>query len=198
MKTLLISPQKDLHTMGLKYLHYTLLDKGHESFMLYLRNFNPSDKQHCESVKKFILGINPGLVGISLMSTEYCAARDLTKNIKSFVKSAPIVWGGIHPTISPENCLDHADYVCVGEAEKTILDIAGAIDRNESIKNINNLCYLENKSIKRNPLYALDDNLDNIPFCEQVPKNSFILTDKEILKLDKQNLYPLLVHNFYI
>ncbi|HEO64054.1 MAG TPA: radical SAM protein, partial [Candidatus Omnitrophica bacterium] len=92
-------------------------------------------------MKNFIVRENPVLIGISLMSVEYFKSCCLTKFLKSFLKGIPIIWGGIHPTISPEDCLNYADYVCLGEGEMAMLDIAGALSEGKDIKNINNLCY---------------------------------------------------------
>lgn len=186
MKALLISLQKDLDTIGLKYLHYYLRNNGHESSVLYIPDFKPNNKRQLENIKRFIVEINPQFIGISLMSHEYHNACHLTKYLKSFIESIPIVWGGIHPTASPETCLDYADYVCVGEGERTILDIANAIDEKRTIKNTNNLCYRETDLIRQNPLYPLIDNLDMLPFYEHMPANGFILTASAIIKLNKK------------
>jgi len=195
MNILLISIQKNLDVIGLKYLHYYLLKNGHSSFLLFLPKFNPNDKNTLEKIKKFVLKINPQLIGISLMSVEYYYACDLTKYLKNNFNSITIVWGGIHPTIAPEMCLEYADYICIGEGERTFLDLANALSKNESINNINNLCYLENKKIKRNPLYPLIEGLDELPLCDLIPVNGFILASKRILPLNKR-LFKRYAKNF--
>jgi len=186
MNILLISVQKNVDVIGLKYLHYYLLKKEHSSFLLFLPKFNLNDKNTLEEIKKFVLKINPQLIGISLMSLEYYSARDLTQYLKNNFNSIPIVWGGIHPTGAPEMCLEYADYICVGEGGRTVLDLANALSKNESINNINNLCYLENGKIKRNPLYPLIEDLDERPLCDLIPVNGFILASKRILPLNKR------------
>lgn len=174
MNNLLISTQKDLDTIGLKYLHYYLLKNNYNSFILYLPNFDSNDDISLKNIKKFISEISPMFIGFSLMSLEYYGARDLTKYLKSNFSSTPIIWGGIHPTISPEMCLDYADYVCVGEGERTILDFANAVSQNKSVKAINNLCYAQDGQIKKNALYPRIENLDEIPPYDHIPANSFI------------------------
>jgi len=186
MKVLLMSLQRGLEAIGLKYLHYYLLENGHQSSILYLPNLNLNDFRQRDNIKEFIFSANPGLIGISLMSDGYYLACSLTKYLRGFNSSIPIIWGGVHPTISPDNCLEYADYVCRGEGEKTILDIANAISKSEDIKNINNLCYSEGGFINKNPLYPLLDNLDEMPICEHIPRNSFIMRNGNILELDKK------------
>jgi len=188
MKTLLISLQDKREQLGLKCLHYTLLKSGHNSSLLYLPYLDTNKEKTLESIKNFVREINPGLVGISLMSLEYNKARNLTRFLKESFKSTPIIWGGVHPTILPEMCLDYADYVCIGEGERTIIDLANAIGHSEDIRSIRNLCYRTNGQIKRNPLYPLNDNLDGIPPYDHLPINCSILKNDLIMPLDK-NLF---------
>ena len=183
---LLISFQKDLITIGLKYLHCSLLQNGYESTVLYLPDYSKRERSGADTIKRFIMELDPGIIGISLMSIEYHAAAGLTGRIKSFAKDTPVIWGGIHPTISPESCLAHADYVCVGEGEGTMLDAARAVEKKGSLAGINNLCYLEDGRLKKNPLYPLIEDLDGIPSYEHIPRNSFILDGKTVRKLDRR------------
>jgi radical SAM superfamily enzyme YgiQ (UPF0313 family) len=139
-----------------------------------LPNFNPNYANTFEGIRKFVLKIDPALIGVSLMSVEYHNARSLTMYLKNNFKSIPVIWGGIHPTICPERCLDYADYVCIGEGERTIVDLAKAVNSNENLTIINNLCYRENGQIKKNRLYPLIENLDEIAVYDHVPVNSFV------------------------
>lgn len=187
MGILLIAMQEDLDTIGLKYLHYYLLKHGHHSTILYLPSYgrNRNNEKYKKEIEKFVRALNPGLIGISLMSTEYFDACFLTSFLKKTVPSIPTVWGGIHPTIMPRKCLDYVDYVCIGEGERTILEMANAIDNKKTVKDINNLCYLKNGSIQRNTLNPVIENLDKLPCYEQIPMNSYILTKGIMCKLNK-------------
>lgn len=63
------------------------------------------------------------LVGISAMTANAPRAYDLTKEFKKRGKT--VVLGGVHPTILPEEALQYADSVVIGEAEgvwKTLLE----------------------------------------------------------------------------
>lgn len=188
MRTLLISLQRDLDTIGLKYLHYYLLANGEDSRLLYLPKFNHENTRHLEAVKRFILEYDPGLIGFSLMSIEYYSAASLTGYLKKFMRSVPVVWGGIHPTISPESCLDYADYVCRGEGERTILDMARAAAGGRPMKTINNLCYRDNGDLKKNTLYPLIENLDEIPCYQHLPCNSYVLEGNGIILIEEKAL----------
>jgi anaerobic magnesium-protoporphyrin IX monomethyl ester cyclase len=188
MKTdvLLISVQQDLDVIGLKYLHYALLQHSYNSAMLFLPNLR-DQADSLESVASFIRENSPSVVGISLMSSEYLRARSLTEYLKTHFPSLPVIWGGIHPTIAPEECLQYADYACVGESEQAILDIAReAAMGNTDLKHINNLCYREGGQVTRNPLYPLIDDLDILPLCEHLPQQSYIQSGTKIVPLTQK------------
>jgi len=186
MDILLLSLQVDLDTIGLKYLHYSLLQHSYNSAILFLPDFDSHNDQKLENILKFVRDNSPKLIGVSLMSVEYTKACHLTEYLKKYLK-IPVVWGGIHPTIAPEMCLEYADYVGIGECEKTIIDIAHHIANNEDndLTHINNLCYKENGQVKRNPLYPLTADLDEIPSFEHIPINSYIQDYKAILPVNQ-------------
>ncbi|MFH1338424.1 MAG: cobalamin B12-binding domain-containing protein, partial [Candidatus Omnitrophota bacterium] len=48
--------------------------------------------------------LDPALIGIGLQSTHFQIAKRITKAIKDRFK-IPVIWGGSHPTIDPENCI---------------------------------------------------------------------------------------------
>jgi|AntAceMinimDraft_17_1070374.scaffolds.fasta_scaffold05541_2 radical SAM superfamily enzyme YgiQ (UPF0313 family) len=188
MNTLLITLQDEKEVIGVKYLHYTLIKNGYNSFLLYLPFLDFDNKNVLDEIKKTIYDISPGFIGISLMSINYYKACDLTKFLKNNFSNIPVIWGGIHPTVAPEMCLKHVDYVCIGEGEKTIIDFADTVKKKSlnKIKDIKNLCYLEDGKIKRNPLYPLIENLDEIPYYEFIPVHTFILDKKRIQPLSKK------------
>ncbi len=185
MNVLLISLQRDLDVIGLKCLHYYLRENGHSPHLLYLPNFS-SGQDALKNIGRLISDLSPKLIGVSLMSVEYHRACDLTKYLKVNFKSVPVLWGGIHPTIAPETCLDYADYVCIGEGEGTILDLSNAIERGEDVTGINNLCFRLDGRMERNPLNPLIDNLDELPVYDHIPVNAFIQVKSRISPLTRR------------
>lgn len=71
----------------------------------------------------------PVFVGISAMTgTQIKHAMDIAQTVRNNV-DVPIVWGGAHPTLLPEQILDSglANHVCVGEVDESIVSIAQSI-----------------------------------------------------------------------
>ncbi len=188
MNVLLISLQATLDTIGLKQLHYSLRANGHSSWLLYLPRFGRRDDGKLQQIRNFVSAVNPGLIGVSLMSIEYRDACDATGYLKRLFPEVPVIWGGIHPTILPESCLDHADYVCVGEGERSIIKAAACLEAGRGLRGINNLCFRENGRVVRNPLSPLIENLDALPASDHLPVNSYIQSDRRIRPLTRKLL----------
>ena len=53
--------------------------------------------------------LKPKIVGFSVLSPYMPVASRLSRLIKEGSPSTSIIWGGIHPTIDPESCIDKAD-----------------------------------------------------------------------------------------
>lgn len=62
------------------------------------------------------------LIGLTVMSTQIPNALSITKRVGSYV---PVIWGGVHPTLYPEQVASSPSihYVVVGEGEYPLLDI---------------------------------------------------------------------------
>ncbi len=174
MKGLFISLQRNLNIIGLKLLHELLVSRGHDSHLLYSIRYDENNRAAMEALKTFVAELRPQLIGISLTVTEARAATSLTHHLKDWFPEVPVLWGGVHPTTSPAECAKIADYVCVGEGEQTLLDVAAAIDEGRDLKGINNIGWDDNGQLVLNPLYPLVENLDAYPFAHQVPKNTHI------------------------
>ena len=181
-EVLLISLQEDLDVIGLKSLHYQLLGHGFASHILFIPKFPGAAMSDdiCNLVDK----LSPLFIGISLMSVEYDRARQLTHVLKSHYPSMPIIWGGIHPTIAPETCLDYTDFICIGEGENFIVDFADAIANGSSPETLNSLAFRKNGQVIRNTLYTLITDLSALPVCEHIPKDSYVLHKGIITTLD--------------
>jgi len=181
MKTLLISIQSNLNTLGLKYVQSYLLTNDIDSYILFIPKF---DKKDIISIKTFLLNFKPKIIGLSLMSLEFYKAKKLTTIIKKDFPEIIIVWGGIHPTCDPKICLNYADYVFLGESEQSFVEFINAIKNNYSIKNIKNLAYKSANKIIINEIRPLNQDLDSMPFPDHYPKKSYILCNGRIIKLN--------------
>ena len=95
----------------------------------------------------------PYFVGISTMTgPNLISALQISKFVKENSK-ALVVWGGIHASLLPEQCVSHplVDIVVKGEGEETFMELADAIINKKPLKGILGVWYKENGEIKSNP-----------------------------------------------
>ncbi|MBI5229681.1 B12-binding domain-containing radical SAM protein [Candidatus Micrarchaeota archaeon] len=104
---------------------------------------------------------NPLFVGVSSMTgTQIHFALAAAKAVRQNTgKDVPLVWGGCHPTILPEETLEneYVDVVVKSEGEITLLELANALEKNKPLKNILGIGYKERGRQRQNPLRPLMD-----------------------------------------
>ncbi|MCK5427565.1 MAG: B12-binding domain-containing radical SAM protein, partial [Thermodesulfovibrionia bacterium] len=113
------------------------------------------------------------------------------KNLSRLLRekfSVPIIWGGVHAVISPEECLKYADYVCCGEGERAVVLLLEHLrDKGNKIPSeIPNIWLNDNGKIIRRTLASPEANLDSLPFQEYLPEYFFGFHKNKIYNF-KQN-----------
>lgn len=108
----------------------------------------------------------PDVVGFSVMSVSYRIAVILAEIAKSRFPQALVVFGGIHPTIAPEETIreECIDIICRGEGEESMTEFLGRFDRGEDFTQTRGLWVKRQGKIFRNPVRPLMENIDAIPF----------------------------------
>ena len=185
MKVVLISPYGSLVNVGLRVLSAGLLRAGYDTSMVFLPSaketssfllFDPSelyDEAVIDQVAELCAGA--GLVGITVMTNYFFKAKQLTEALRERL-DAPIVWGGIHPTVRPEECLAHADVVCVGEGDEALVELANHVAEGKSYEEVANLGYRSaDGKVVVNPVRPLVHDLDALPFPDFGPKDHYVL-----------------------
>lgn len=69
-------------------------------------------------------------VGLSVMSAQIPNALQISRFVRQYNSSIPIVWGGVHPTLYPEQTAksEFVDFVVRGEGEITLSELLQAIE----------------------------------------------------------------------
>ena len=82
----------------------------------------------------------------------------------------PIVWGGVHTLIKPEECIKYADYVCTGEGEHVIVSLMAHLeDESGTLPEIAGLWTNNNGVIIKQPDSSPEMELDRLPMQEYLP-----------------------------
>lgn len=89
-------------------------------------------------------------VGISTMSgTQVAFALGLAKLVRKVAPHVPIVWGGCHPSVAPEQTVAHplVDVVAVGEGDNTMLEILDALSAKRSLCHVPGILYKDGPQV---------------------------------------------------
>ena len=123
MKILLISPVVDVSQKNIKEVLMPALG------LYFLQGLTPPQHQVKiveEEMEDLNLDEDCDLVGISCMTCTAPRSYELAKEFKKRGKT--VIMGGVHPTIMPDEVLQHADSIIIGEAEgvwrQLLLDFA--------------------------------------------------------------------------
>ena len=111
--------------------------------------------------QKKIGAFNPDLLAVSTMTTNYVFALKALKKVNA---GCPVIIGGIHPTISPDDVISEKifDILCIGEGEEALPELCQAMDTGRDYTNIKNLWVRNNGSIHKNAVRPFM-NLDALP-----------------------------------
>lgn len=149
MKITLISPYEDIYAIGIRILSSSLKRGGHNVRVIFLMN-SFYDRYKDKTLNEVVeLSRGTDVIGISLMTNLLENTIQITQALKKNL-SVPVLWGGIHPTILPEECLDYADMVCIGEGEETLVEFARKTDDGIEDCNIQDMWFKDNKRIIKN------------------------------------------------
>ncbi len=125
MRVKLISPR-----MSLRPMDSELKRRMSPSIaLLTVAALTPAEHQvyiEDENVRALDLQDHPDLVGITVNVDTSTRAYAIAASYRQ--RGIPVVMGGIHPSANPEEAAQHADAVCVGEAEelwgKILVDVS--------------------------------------------------------------------------
>lgn len=176
MKIVILSLENTLVCFGVRMLSAVLKQHNHDVSILFIpKEFDKCDPvEEVEQIVQWIDAAAPELIGVSLMSSHMNRIKPIHQAIRAKI-SVPIIWGGIHPTLCPEECLDYADYVCVGEGENVMIELASAIANGSEMCSIPGLWLRKNSMIIRNTPRERCDDLGILPFADHDDQNHAIM-----------------------
>lgn len=108
------------------------------------------------------------IAAFSATTNAFPYASRYAKEIKENFEKTLTVCGGKHPTLSPEEAIEHDfDVICIGEGEYPMLDLCNRLEKGEDIADIQNLWIKHNGQIIKNPLRPRIADLDSIPMPDK-------------------------------
>ena len=165
--------------LGVQYLSAALKQEGHQTSLV----FDPTlfdDKvflnipflakvfNYTNEVAEDVIKEKPDLVAISIVTDTYQWAVKVAKDIKKKC-SVPIIAGGTHPTIVPEEVIRNKcfDMLCIGEGEQAIVEVANALEKGKSIYGISNIWARKGSRVVKNAPRSLIRDLNKLAFPDR-------------------------------
>lgn len=109
-------------------------------------------------------------IGFSVMTVQVPWAYYVSQAIKSKGCSCQIVWGGVHPTLFPDQTIEDpaVDTVVINEAAATVVSLAEAYFSGEAdaLAAVPGIYYKNGGRIRRNGPNRLNDDFGNIPYFD--------------------------------
>ncbi|MBI5688026.1 MAG: B12-binding domain-containing radical SAM protein [Verrucomicrobia bacterium] len=173
MQITLICADDDIWASGMRSVSAALKRAGHQTRMIFAGSTKASlDASVMDKVTS--LAADSGIIGISSMSRGSTRAKMIIAGLKPLKK--PIVWGGMHPTLYPEDCAPHADLVCRGEGEGFMIELAERVAASRPFTDIANGAYSDNGQLRINEPRVLISELDSLPFPDFAQEDEYVVT----------------------
>jgi anaerobic magnesium-protoporphyrin IX monomethyl ester cyclase len=166
MKAVIVDPATPdvgiIPPLGVLYVGSILESAGHD-VTLHIRSIS----DNWDKIGEHVACEDPDLIGVScLQSVNIERAVETIEDIRTHC-DAPIVMGGVHPTVKYEEVLalyPEVDVIALHEAEYTVMDIAHAVEYGEPFSKVKGIAYRDNGTIKVTEKRPFIKNLDDLPF----------------------------------
>ena len=156
---------------------YANLRRLFESYENYRTILNDLAHPLWKELRDKIASFAPDIIGITMFTAGYEAAKNISKLSKSLDPNVKIVVGGPHPTLDPEGTIaqEEFDYVIRGEGEFSFLELVEG--RKE--KDILGLSYKKDGKVFHNESRPFINDLDTLPF----PSRDSFLNDTNYFEM---------------
>ncbi len=208
MKITLISLLEDVSVPSLRYLSGYLEAQGHDTTLILLpwsftdralSDYNSFLYPYPDKLLEQIAEIcsTSGLIGISMMSCHFDNAVRITRFLRKRLE-VPIIWGGIHPTLRPAECLQYADMACVGEGEIGLAQLASEMSSGRPWESLSVPGIYKCHDAQPLPVLPgpIIENLDELPFPRYDLSHLFIYYGGDLVHLDSGLLAACLDYNY--
>lgn len=149
------------HSQSAIYLGYKARAKRYDAFLQALED---EDHEIWQEASRVFTDFKPDIIGFSVMTVKFAAALKMAALAKAVLPDSVIVFGGPHPTIMPEQVLEHdeVDYVIRGEGESSIVDFCHELQDRRDPVDIKGLSWRRGGKTINNPDCELIEDISSI------------------------------------
>ena len=162
LKVLFVNDYLPQEMLGIMWLSRAILDAGHQTKALFL-----PDKDWTKKIGEYA----PDVICFSVTTGMHLYNLDIAKRIRKEFPDIFIIFGGPHPTFSPEliELNDHVDAICRGEGEVAIVELLNLLAAGEDYQFVQNMWLRDPKTgeIHKNPQRPPIADLDSLGFPDR-------------------------------
>lgn len=196
MRIVLVSTYTHPIALGLRYVSSYLKSVGHDVRMIFMSSKRDTAEADFRPalLDDFIEHVRDcDLIGMSLMTNTFHRACVLTQLIRERGVKAPVLWGGTHPTVAPDESLQVADAICVGEGEEPMLQFVERLEAGRDPTDVQSLGFraggpFGNRQTIRNEVAHLEIDLDDYPFPDYELPTHWVAEDDRLVPARLDNL----------
>jgi len=106
------------------------------------------------------------IIGVTSITFLALLAHEVAKEIKQEDKDKPVIFGGPHATVVPEDVLsdENIDYVVLGEGENTFAELVEVLASKKDVSQVRGLAFRKNGKVIFTEPRETEKNIDNFPF----------------------------------
>ena len=185
MKITLISTSTYPSDQGLRSISSVLKREDYEVKMVFLVESEDYKKLYSKKVLKQLKNLvkDSDLIGIS----SYASTAKRAEHVIQSLKDKTIIYGGVHATISPEDCIKKCDIVCVGEGEEAFLEFVRKFESKKNYFNVKNFWFRKDGKIIKNEVRGLIKDVDKLPYADYDINDHYILENNKIIKFEERH-----------
>lgn len=131
-----------------------------------------------ESALEAALAERPICLGVTSMTgPQLLRAAEISRRAKERYPDLPVVWGGIHASLLPDQTIRHPsiDVVVVGEGEATLAELVRAFETGAPLSGVNGIFYKDGSQVRSTPSRAFVD-------LDKEPSLSYHLLDLDLYR----------------
>jgi anaerobic magnesium-protoporphyrin IX monomethyl ester cyclase len=177
-------------SIGLRYLTSVLKGDGFHVDLIFFKEKNialdlmetPTPREY-DLLLRLLAGLEPDLIGIGVRSSFFKIAGEITQRIQRDL-GRRVIWGGTHPTVAPEQSVEIADWICLGEGEPALLELARELSSGRDGGRVQNIWARESGGVTKNPIRPLLEDLNSLPFPDFGGENKYYIQDDQVADQD--------------
>ena len=191
----------DTENNAVRQLGAHLRSQGHRVVEIYFKDWRnnrleaPTHKE-MERLVQLLEQQDIGLIGVSLRASAYEKVASRICQMIRAKTGLPLVLGGWHPTVRPENCMPFADALCLGEGDHSFPEFVrrffegkGALSAVVDTPGFH--LRLKSGKIQKNPLPPLVETLDSLPWRDYVSEDKWLIHRSRLERGDPMKADPL-------